>query len=133
MCADLPEGLTRELLRERVTLIRPGVVLYREVAGMTVETMSTMLEKILELTGGLETYHLVVDLTEATRPDPDTRDELVRLLNADGRLGRITIVVGINTVLRVGLRFVLAGITGKDITVVRTMADAEREIDGVRD
>ncbi len=133
MCADLPEGLTRELLRERVTLIRPGVVLYREVAGMTVETMSTMLEKIMELTGGLETYHLVVDLNEATRPDPDTREELVRLLNSDGRLGRITIVVGINTVLRVGLRFVLAGITGKDITVVRTMADAEREIDGVRD
>ncbi len=129
----LPEGLTREILHERVSLIRPHVVLYREIAGLTQETAAVMAEKVMDLTRDLVSYDLVVDLTEATRPDPDTREELVRLLNKDAKVGRITIVTGLNTVLRVGLRFVLTGIAGKDVSVVADMEEAEREIDGAQD
>ncbi|MBW2263497.1 MAG: hypothetical protein JRG91_16160, partial [Deltaproteobacteria bacterium] len=63
---DLPEGVTRELLRERISMARPDVVLYREIPKFDGRTVRIMVEKIQELTAGLEQFDLVLDLTEAT-------------------------------------------------------------------
>jgi hypothetical protein len=134
MGEDLPEGITREFLRDRVELFRPDTVLYRESPFFNSSTVEIMIGRVRELTADLDRFDLVVDLPEETkRPDPDTRDMVVSLINEDDKLRKIYIVVGASPVLRIGLKFILAGITGKEISVLGTFEDLEREIDGGQD
>ena len=133
MGEELPQGITRELLQERISLLRPGVVLYHEVPGFNLTSVRIMVGLVRELTADMQRFDLVLDLTEATRPNPGTMDEIRRLINEDEKLRRILFVTGKNPMRRIGLKFINAAIRGKAISLVTTLEDAERELDGAQD
>lgn len=133
MSEDLPPGVTRESLRERVNMLRPHVVLYREYPSFDARTVTVTSERVQELVAGMDRYDMVVDLTGVGRPDPETMSKVRSLVNDDPKLRRLYFVIGKNTMLRVGLKFINAAIRDKTITAHATMQDAEREIDGAQD
>jgi hypothetical protein len=133
MGEDLPPGVTRESLRERVGMLRPGIVLYREHARFDARTVSVMSERVQELVAEMDRYDMVVDLTGVRRPNPETMGKVRSLVNDDTKLRRLYFVIGKSTMLRVGLKFINAAIRDKTITAHTTMQDVEREIDGAQD
>lgn len=74
-----------ELVRARISLIEPGLLLYRELPVPSEYAIALMVERLTSLTAGLSRYTLLVDLAEASIPGDDVR-RAIRDIFADPRL-----------------------------------------------
>ena len=101
-------------LRERVSLPEPRVVLYREIASGSPETLQIVGQTIEELVLGLDAYAIVIDLADAA--DSSTSGEYRRFIpdffkglnrRAGGALRQVAVVFYGNPVLRIVTKFLV--------------------------
>src|SRR5262245_39902898 len=99
-----------EALRERVYLHSPGVVMYREVPVPTLFQLDVFQGKLTELTRSMDSYALLVDLTEAAPPTAEIRAHLRIAFSARTNIRICAVFTGRNFMLNVAAKFVLSGI-----------------------
>lgn len=113
----------REALRNRISLVERGIVLFRAVPVPTLFQLNLSFDKIEELTEGMASFALIIDLTEGRRPEPEVRVCLREWFSQVTRLAHASLVVGPSFVLTVAARFVLRG-AGQSFTIHRRHEDA---------
>lgn len=114
----------RQALRARVSVLEDGLVLFRAVPVPTPFQLDLSFDRIEELTAGLASFALVIDLTEGRRPNAEVRARLRERFSRLKRLCHTSIVVGPNFVLTVAARFVLRGSGLGSLTFHRRYVDA---------
>lgn len=114
----------REALRNRVSLVEGHIVLFRAVPVPTPFQLDLCFDKVEELTGGMSSYSLVIDLSEGRRPSAEVRAHLRERFARLTRLAHTSLLVGPNFVLSVAARFVLRGAGHGSLTIHRRHEDA---------
>lgn len=114
----------REALRDRVSLVEDHMVLFRAVPVPTPFQLDLCFDKIEELTAGMVSFALVIDLTEGRRPSAEVRAHLRERFSRLTRIAHTSLLVGPNFLLSVAARFVLRGAGHGSLTIHRRHADA---------
>jgi hypothetical protein len=99
----------RQALRGRVSLLQDRLVLFRAVPVPTPFQLDLSFDRIEELTEGLPSFALIIDLTDGRRPSAEVRAHLRERFSRLKRLCHTSVVVGPSFVLTVAARFVLRG------------------------
>ena len=91
----------REAIASRVSVVGERVLLLRELPHQSAFSIHLMFDRVEALARGWEEFAYVADLTEATRPDPETRAALkMRVRGLGSRIAHVAIVVGNNVIMR---------------------------------
>ena len=92
-------------------------------------SITLMFDRLEALAAGWERFAYVVDLTEAGRPDPETRAALKeRVLRISPRVAHVSIVVGGNLLMRAMARLVAYSMGLHSVGVHVTRAEAIEEV-----
>ena len=126
-----PECRPEELmaLRRRVSVLKPGLILYRELPVVTGFTIDLMFKQVKQVSSSWDAYSLIIDLSNAGRPSAAARHSIVRRFNSLARLERIILVMGGNVLIRVASKFILAGVLKQDIVTVTTLDEATNAVE----
>jgi len=124
-----PDSSEEELktLRERVEILEEGILLFREVPVPSPFTIEYLISWADQLAAEWDSYTIVIDLTEASRPSAEERDSIRRVIGSLSRMNHLAIMTGGNILLNVAVRFIMSGIEGTKVTVHGTMEEALRE------
>lgn len=114
----------RAALRRRVSWLEDGILLFRAVPVPTPFQLDLSFDKIEELTDGMSSFALIVDLTEGERPSAEVRAYLRERLSRLTRLAHTSLFIGSSFVLTVAARFVLRGAGHQSFSVHRRHEDA---------
>ncbi len=115
----------RQVLLNRVYLLDPNLVMWRELPVLSVFHIELFGQKVGELTAGLTSFSVIVDLTEAERPNAEIRDCLRRLFNSYPNLDYIAVFTGENWISNLVAKFVLSGSLGTaKFSVHKSQAEA---------
>ena len=123
-----PSGNESEAIADRVSIVGDGVLLMREIPVQSPCSIEVMFDRLDALTSAWERFAYVVDLSEATRPGPETRAALKnRVVRISPRVAHVAIVVGGNLLMRAMARLVAysMGLTSVSIHVTRAEAIEE--------
>lgn len=100
-------GDEREAVANRVSVVSDRVLLLREMTHQTPFSVDAMFDRIEALSRDWERFCYVVDLSQARRPDAETRAVLKgRVQRVNPRLVHVSIVVGHNPIMRAMARLV---------------------------
>ncbi len=102
-------GAEQEALLSRVSLLAPGVVMLREIPVLSDFTVDLFMQRTQQLVQGKGAHTLLVDLTEAGRPDAYQRQIYREGLRGMEGLERLLVATGKNVVLNLALKFLLTG------------------------
>ena len=118
-------------LRERVSLAEPRILLYREIASGTPETLRIVGQAIEELSADLDAYAIVIDLADAASGSTTSEyrrfiPEFFKDLNekAGGALKHIAVVFYGNPVLRVVTKFLVGRMMDMPFSIHASRAQA---------
>lgn len=115
----------RDELRRRVWPIEDRLFMMVEVPHQTPYTVDVLLDRLEELTAGLDRFAYVVDLTGVNRPDARTRARLrERIAEITPRIAHVGVVVGANVVIRAVARLAAFAIGFRSISFHMTVDEA---------
>jgi hypothetical protein len=118
----------RNAIADRVSVINDRLLLLREVPVQSAFSVNLMFDRMETLAHDWERFAYVVDLTEAKRPDPETRVALKqRVLGLSSRISHVAIVVGNNRIMRAMARLFAHGMGLVSVSVHATCAEAIEE------
>jgi hypothetical protein len=124
-------GATREeseAIADRVSIVGERVLLIHELPVQTPFSVDLMFDRIERLARAWDRFSYVVDLTEAKRPDPETRTVLkARVLRLLPRVTRVAIAVGDNLLMRAMARLFAYGMGLPSVSIHSTRAEAIEE------
>ena len=110
-------------------MIAERVLLMREIPVQSPFSVTLMFDRLDTLALGWDRFSYVADLTEATRPSPDTRAALKdRVLRISPRVAHVAIVVGGNLLMRAMARLFAYGMGLRSVSVHETRAEAIEEV-----
>ena len=124
----MPTSEERSEIAGRVTVIGERTILMREIPVQSPASVNSMFDRLESLADGWERFCYVADLTEAARPDAETRATLKRrVLRVSPRVAHVAIVVGNNLLMRAMARLVAVsmGLTSVSTHATRGEAIAE--------
>jgi hypothetical protein len=117
-----------EAIADRVSSIDERVLLMREVPVQSPFSINLMFDRLESLARGWDRFAYVVDLSEARRPDAETRAVLKeRVLRVSPRVAHVAIVVGSNLLMRAMARLLAYGMGLTSVGVHVTRAEAIEE------
>jgi hypothetical protein len=117
-----------EAIAERVSRIDDRVLLMREMPVQSPFSINIMFDRLETLARGWDRFSYVVDLSEARRPDAETRAALKeRVLRVNPRVAHVAIVVGGNLLMRAMARLFAYGMGMTSVGVHVTRAQAVEE------
>jgi hypothetical protein len=117
-----------EAIAERVSIVGDRVLLMQEVPVQSPFSIDVMFDRLDALTSIWERFAYVVDLSEATRPGPETRAALkARVVRISPRVAHTAIVVGGNVLMRAMARLVAYSMGLKSVSIHVTRAEAIEE------
>lgn len=121
-----PDSTDEEItaIRERIYLYRDDVVMLKEMPVQSAFHLDLFFEKIKEITAGLASFDILVDLTEAGRPSPEIRAHLKKHFNELEKLKHAAIFTGQNFMLNIAAKFVLSGCGIKSFSVHKKLEEA---------
>ena len=124
-------GATREeseAIADRVSIVGERTLLIYELPVQTPFSVDLMFDRIERLARAWDRFSYVVDLTEAKRPDPETRTVLkARVLRLLPRVTRVAIAVGDNLLMRAMARLFAYGMGLPSVSIHATRAEAIEE------
>ena len=124
-------GATREeseAIADRVSIVGERILLIYELPVQTPFSVDLMFDRIERLARAWDRFSYVVDLTEAKRPDPETRTVLkARVLRLLPRVTRVAIAVGDNLLMRAMARLFAYGMGLPSVGIHATRAEAIEE------
>jgi len=115
----------RDQLRRRVWPVEDRLFMMVEVPHQTPYTVDVLLDRLEELTAGMDRFAYVVDLTGVNRPDASTRERLRRrIAEITPRIAHVGVVVGANVVIRAVAKLAAFAIGFRSISFHMTVDDA---------
>ena len=124
-------GATREeseAIADRVSIVGERILLIYELPVQTPFSVDLMFDRIERLARAWDRFSYVVDLTEAKRPDPETRTVLkARVLRLLPRVTHVAIAVGDNLLMRAMARLFAYGMGLPSVGIHSTRAEAIEE------
>lgn len=88
-----------EAIRARLYVLRPGVVMYREVPVPSAFQIGVFAEQLRLLTAGLAEFSMIMDLTQARPPGGAVREALRELFAGQPGLRRVAVFTGGNFII----------------------------------
>jgi hypothetical protein len=117
-----------EAIAGRVSRIGERVLLLREMPVQSPFSINLMFDRVEALARGWDRFAYVVDLTEARRPDAETRAALKeRVFRVNPRVVHVAIVVGNNLLMRAMARLIAHGMGITSVGVHATRAGGIEE------
>ena len=114
----------RQAIADRVSVVDTGILLIREMPIQSPFSVHLMYDRIETLTQDWDRFAYVVDLTEAKRPNPETRVALKeRSLRIIRRISHVAIVVGTNELMRIMARLFAYGMGLASVSIHATSAE----------
>lgn len=118
----------RDAIADRVSRLEEHVLLMREMPVQSPFSITLMFDRLEGLARDWDRFAYVVDLTEARRPDAETRAALKeRVLRVSPRVAHVAIVVGSNLLMRAMARLVAYGMGLTSVGIHVTRAEAIEE------
>lgn len=119
----------RDAIEERVSLIGERVLLMREIPVQSPLSVMLMFDRLETIVQNWDRFAYVADLTEATRPGPETRAALkARVLHLSPRVVHVAIVVGGNVLMRAMARVFAYGMGLRSVSIHGSRAEAIEEV-----
>jgi hypothetical protein len=119
----------RDAIEARVSLIGERVLLMREIPVQSPFSVTLMFDRLETMVQNWDRFAYVVDLTEATRPGPETRAALKqRVLSITPRVAHVAIVVGGNVLMRAMARLFAYGMGLRSVSIHVARAEAIEEV-----
>jgi hypothetical protein len=120
-----------EAIRDRVSVISERILLLRELPVQSPFSIDVMFDRVETLTRDWPRFAYVVDLTEAKRPNPETRATLRnRAVRLQPRLAHVAIVVGNNLIMRAMARLFAHSMGLLSASIHATRAEAIERVRG---
>jgi hypothetical protein len=118
----------REAITDRVTVVDDRVLLIDELPVQSPFSVKLMFDRFRALAQDWDRFAYVVDLTEAKRPDPETRAALkAQTLGISPRVRHLAVVVGDNLMMRAMARLFAYGMGLTSVSTHATRAEAIEE------
>lgn|SRR5262245_33424809 len=115
----------RQAIADRVSIVGARLLLMREIPVQSPFSVDVMYDRIETLSEDWDRFAYIVDLTEAKRPNPETRAALKRRsLRINHRISHVAIVVGNNELMRIMARLFAYGMGLASVTIHATSAEA---------
>jgi hypothetical protein len=115
----------RQAIADRVSIADAGILLIREMPVQSPFSVHLMYDRIEELSQDWDQFTYIVDLTEAKRPNPETRVALKeRSQRISRRISHVAIVVGTNELMRIMARLFAYGMGLASVSIHATSAEA---------
>jgi hypothetical protein len=115
----------RQAIANRVSLVGARILLIREMPIQSPFSVHLMYDRIEKLSQDWDRFAYIVDLTEAKRPNPETRAALKeRSLRISRRISHVAIVVGTNELMRIMARLFAYGMGLASVSIHVTSAEA---------
>jgi hypothetical protein len=118
----------REAIADRVSVVDDRILLIHEVPVQSPFSVRLMFDRFQALAQGWDRFAYVVDLTEARRPNPETRAALkAKNVGISPRVTHLAVVVGDNLLMRAMARLFAYGMGLKSVSTHATRAEAIEE------
>jgi hypothetical protein len=118
----------REAIADRVSVVDNRLLLIKELPVQTPFSVKLMFDRFRALAQDWDRFAYVVDLTEAQRPDPETRAALkAETLGMSPRVTHLAVAVGDNLVMRAMARLFAYAMGLTNVTTHATRAEAIEE------
>jgi signal transduction histidine kinase len=118
----------REAIARRASLVDDRILLIHEIAVQSPFSVKVMFERFQALAHDWDRFAYVVDLTEAKRPDAETRAALkAEILGISPRVTHLAVAVGDNQLMRAMARLFAYGMGLTNVSVHATRAEAIEE------
>jgi hypothetical protein len=118
----------REAIADRVFVVDDRIVLIHEVPVQSPFSVKLMFDRFLALTQDWDRFAYVVDLTEAKRPDPETRAALkAETLGINSRVTHLAVAIGDNRLMRAMARLFAYSMGLTNVSTHATRAEAIEE------
>ena len=115
----------RQAIADRVSVVDAGILVIREMPVQSPFSVHLMYDRIEALSQDWDRFAYVVDLTEAKRPNPETRAALKeRSQRISRRISHVAIVVGTNELMRIMARLFAYGMGLASVSIHATNAEA---------
>ncbi|HEY8375586.1 MAG TPA: hypothetical protein VIK91_03815 [Nannocystis sp.] len=111
-------------IEARLTMIRPGIVMYREVPVPSPFQIGVFADRLRRLTEGLDSYDMIMDLSGARPPGKRAREALRELFGGARGLRRVAVFTGKNFIIDGIARMLLKGSGVRDLTMCKDEASA---------
>ena len=121
-----PDSSPEEIraIQERLYLVGPGLVMYREVPHPTPFQIRLFADKLKGLTAGLGSYAMVLDLTQARPPGKRCREALRALFAGEPKLGKVAVFTGGNFIINSVAKLLLRSSGVRDLAMCKDEAEA---------
>jgi len=118
----------REAIAGRVFVVDDRILLMHEVPVQSPFSVKLMFDRFQALARDWDRFAYVVDLTEAKRPNPETRAALkAQMLGISPRVTHLGVVVGDNLLMRAMARLFAYGMGLTNVSIHSTRAEAIEE------
>jgi len=111
------DGAIKQALLDRVYILEPGVVYFKQIPLHSTYSLDLMFDEMFRLGKSFEKWSVIIDLTEASRPDAQSRRKINQTFK---RLTAEAVFIGFYTkglVLNTIIRFVMYGLKSSSYTV----------------
>ena len=117
-----------EAIADRVTVVDDRILLMHEVPVQSPFSVKLMFDRLQSLAQQWDRFAYVVDLTEAKRPNPETRAALkTQTLGINPRVTHLAVAVGDNLLMRAMARLFAYGMGFTNVSTHATRAEAIEE------
>jgi len=125
-----PDATPAEIqaIRDCIYLLEPGIFYWLELPVQSDFQLQIFDQRLDELTQGLSSYRLLIDLVTATPPNAAVRAALRRVFGNQRKLERAAAFSGRNFLLNVAAKFVLTSAGLENFAVYRTKEDALEDL-----
>src|SRR5262245_54462647 len=121
---ETPPAVRLEL-RDRVWRLEDRLFMMLEVPVQTPYSPDLMFDRLEELATGLDHFAYVADLSGVKRPDARARERLrQRVSHINPRLAHVSIVIGVNAIIRAVAKLAAFAIGFRSISFHTTVDDA---------
>jgi len=118
----------REAIADRASVVDDRILLINEIAVQSPFSVKVMFDRFQSLARDWDRFAYVVDLTDAKRPDPETRAALkAQILGISPRVTHLAVAVGDNQLMRAMARLFAYGMGVTNVSIHATRAEAIEE------
>jgi len=118
----------REAIADRVSVVDDRILFIHELSVQSPFSVQLIFDRFRALAQDWDRFAYVVDLTEAKRPDPETRAALkAQTLGVSSRVTHLAVVVGNNLIMRAMARLFAYGMGLTNVSTHATRAEAIEE------
>jgi hypothetical protein len=118
----------REAIADRVSVVEDRILLIYEVPVQSPVSVQLMFDRFRALAQDWDRFAYVVDLTEAKRPNPETRAALkAQVLGISPRITHLAVAVGDNLLMRAMARLFAYSMGLTNVSTHATRAEAIEE------